>query len=240
MKTTNLTQEQIDLLIQEAEDVKACNEALKGDSPKQMIEFYLDYQQSRKPELNAVYPDNKQGKSINDCYNYILDKARKQANGNNSYMAHHKIEFQWAEDYFMNEDIKKFEKAAPAKVTTKPKEYKINTSPEAERKKYYDWENAHKERVATWMKGHQERIDKWTKEHQMEIFFNPDDCPHLKDKCPFENEKNPYTLPEEKSEEKTEEKESNTEIVNGEMVNTDTGEILDATPDEDAIGKLEF
>ena len=60
----------------------------------------------------------------------------------------------------------------------------------------------------------------------MEIFFNPEDCPELKATCPFDNEKNPYSLPKEQP---TEEKQT-TELVNGEMVNTDTGEILNQTP----------
>ena len=222
----SLTQDQINLLIQEAEDVKACNEALKGTTPEQIIEFYLDYQQSRMPELNAVYPDNKQGKTIKDCYAYITDKARKLASGSSQYMAHHKIVFQWAIEYFTNTDIAKFEKTTPAKTPTTPKEYKVDNSPEAQRKKYFDWEEAHKERVTTWQKQHQERIDKWTKEHQMEIFFNPEDCPELKATCPFDNEKNPYNLPKEQP---VEEKQT-TELVNGEMVNTDTGEILNQTP----------
>ena len=222
----SLTQDQISLLIQEAEDVKACNEALKGSTPEQIIEFYLDYQQSRMPELNAVYPDNKQGKTIKDCYAYITDKARKLASGSSQYMAHHKVVFQWAIEYFTNTNIAKFEKTTPAKTTTTPKEYKIDNSPEAQRKKYFDWEEAHKERVTTWQKQHQERIDKWTKEHQMEIFFNPEDCPELKATCPFDNEKNPYTLPKEQQVEE----EKTTELINGEMVNTNTGEILDQTP----------
>lgn len=222
----SLTQDQINLLIQEAEDVKACNEALKGTTPEQVIEFYLDYQQSRMQELNAVYPDNKQSKTIKDCYAYITDKARKLASGSSQYMAHHKVVFQWAIEYFTNTNIAKFEKTTPAKITTSPKEYKVDNSPEAQRKKYFDWEEAHKERVTTWQKQHQERIDKWTKEHQMEIFFNPDDCPELKATCPFDNEKNPYTLPKEQQVEE----EKTTELINGEMVNTNTGEILDQTP----------
>lgn len=223
MKTTNLipntlTQEQINLLIQEAEDVKACNEALKGNSPQQIIEFYLDYQQSRMPELNAAYPNNKLGKTVKDCYGYIMDKARKQATGS-QYMAHHKIVFGWAVEYFVNDDIKKFEQTKPAPAGT-------STTTKADYKRLHDeWEIAHKSRVEEWEKSHQEAINKWSKEHQFELFFDPALCPELQKENPFLKEKNPYP-------DKKEKKDTDIKIVNGEPVNTTTGEILN-DPDGD-------
>ena len=194
-----LTKEQAQLLITEATRVQAEREALKGKNAEQMIEFYLDYMQSRDNQLGQCYPLNKQEKTVKDCYNYIIAEIRKQAGGGQAAMVQHTQVFEMARKYFVDESIKKYSGNADGKaVATKPTAKQ--DTPEERKQKALDWEKAHKEKYDAWEQSHQKEIEKWTLQHQNELFFDPSDCPELKKVNPFANEKNPYLTSDDKNE----------------------------------------
>lgn len=194
----HLTQGQYDELHQFIEQMNAEREALKGNSPEQIIEFYLDYMQSRDEELAKAYPNNPQGKTIKDCYQYILSKARQTANGSSSTMLHHNIVFGWAKDYFIDTTITKKETNTNTNAMTfvpKPK------SPADQAREYKEkheqaiqWETKHNEKIARWESEQKRKI----LEYDMDLFNNPEENPYRKEKCPYLTEQNPYKdyLPE--------------------------------------------
>lgn len=247
--TPTLTVEEINLLKQQAEDVRAQQAALEGTSPEQIIEFYLDYQQSRKPELNNVYPDNKQGKTIKDCYRYILNKAEKQKNGNVS-MVNSKIVFGWAEEYFLDEKIEKFENKITAKSIVSKTTAQKPLKKEELQKKHDDWEIQNKQYIDTWNTNQKKKIEDWETKHkkeiatmQMDIFTDPAELekkkkevnPYLQEQCPYLNNKNPYQLPTENNT-----KTPKLLVENGETIDTTTGEIIeDELEDIEEIEEVE-
>lgn len=185
-----LTRGQYDQIQDFIESMNAEREALKGNSPEQIIEFYLDYMQSRDPQLADAYPHNPQGKTIKDCYRYILKKARQTANGSSATMQHHNVVFGWAKDYFVDASIPKEESQTTTKAyVPKP------APPKNSAKEYADkhtqalqWQAKHEEKIARWEKEQLKKI----REYDMDLFNNPDDNPYRKEKCPFLSEKNPY------------------------------------------------
>lgn len=190
-----LTQEQAQLLITEATRVQAEREALKGKNAEQMIEFYLDYMQSRDKQLGECYPLNKQEKTVKDCYNYIIAEVRKEAGGSSAAMVQHTTVFEMARKYFVDDSIKKYSSNTVGKAAVnKPAQNKADT-PEKRRQKAEAWEQAHQEKFNSWETQHQKEIEKWTLQHQNELFFNPDECPELKKTNPYANETNPYLTP---------------------------------------------
>lgn len=203
MNSTNelmqLTRGQYSEIHEFMEQMNAEREALKGNSPEQIIEFYLDYMQSRDEQLAKAYPDNPQGKTIKDCYQYVLNKARKTANGSSATMLHHNIVFGWAKDYFVDSSIPK---EGTNTTTTTAKDYVPKPkTPEEQALEYKDrheqtlqWETKQKEKIARWEAEQKKKI----LEYDMDLFNNPDENPYRKEKCPYLTEMNPYKdyLPE--------------------------------------------
>lgn len=190
---SKLTQGQLELLLSQAEYAAAEREALKGKNQEQMIEFYLDYRQSKNPELNANYPNNPKGKTIKDCYEYIVDAVQKQSHGQQGAMVHHDEVFAMAEKYFIDDSIEKFERKVAPTPIYHPSTAKMS---KAEReKKAQEWETQHQEKIQNWVKDNEKKAEKWQKEHdkkvldwQCDMFADHSVTPD------FVNEPNPYTL----------------------------------------------
>lgn len=185
-----LTRGQYDQIQEFIESMNAEREALKGNSPEQIIEFYLDYMQSRDAQIAEAYPDNKQGKTIKDCYQYILKKARQTANGSSATMQHHNVVFGWAKDYFTDTSIPKEESKTPAKTyVPKPEPQKNPAQDYGTRHKLaLQWEAQRNEKIAKWEKEQKQKI----REYDMDLFNNPDEKPYRNQQCPFLTEENPY------------------------------------------------
>ena len=175
------------------ESHEATEMAIKGANPEEMLKFYMDYKASINPLIAEVYPNNKDGKTIEDAIRYISDKARKLTKGNMAMIWHTEV-FNWLEEYFIDENIKKIESPKPtpvAKSTTSTP--KLSTSLlEITRKQYEDWQTTQKEKIDKWEKEHLEKIDKWCEQHQNELFFDPTQHPFVNEKNPHLEQINPF------------------------------------------------
>lgn len=208
---SKLTQEQLNLLLRQAEYAEAEREALKGKTHEEMITYYLDYKAKQSPELAAKYPNNPKGKSMKDCYEYITNKVRKMANGRNSAMLQHNEVFAMAEQYFMDDTIEKVEHKAPVTRTTTPTNSIKTMSAEEREKKAKEWEEDRQKRQKAWIENNKKNYDKWQQEHdkkvnnwKMDLFADHNTEPDfVKETNPYDpsnssilKETNPYIITE--------------------------------------------
>ena len=66
--------------------------------PEEMVKHYLEEQIKRDEALKTLYIPSK----IKDCYKYITEQARKQAQSNSAWIDD-AIVYKWARDYFLEE-----------------------------------------------------------------------------------------------------------------------------------------
>ena len=162
-------------------------EALQGKNQEEMIKLYMECRAKRDDKISRAYNNNKLGKTSKDCYRYLEEQIRKMSNSR-SCMVSSTTVFKIVENYFTNDEIKKAE-------TPKPNTSSVATAkkPVSDSEKEEQWEVEHKQRIDNWEKQHNEKIDKWNNEHRNELFYDPLDCPNLKDVNPYLDEKNPYS-----------------------------------------------
>lgn len=189
----NVEQKDVESLFKYLRMQKAENEALaKGKSQKEIVQEYLNALSKLDPQLAAVYPDNKAGKSIDDCYAYIEDNARKlRRDGKNTVSVTSFTVFEWAVTYFMDETIAKFEvkKSTPVVTNYDITAGKIKTL-QANKKK---WQEENDKKAQAWETENNAKIDAFEKAHANDLFpaINPytgRDNPHLDAKFPQQEE----------------------------------------------------
>lgn len=160
--------------IQEAEKA-----AILGKSNKEILQLFMERRAEQDPDVRDAYTKNPLGKTINDAYEYIFDYARQNARGQNMAALTSMTVFQMVEQYFTDPEIKKFEKAKPV-ATTKTAAKKqskledLKADIQILTRGSQDWETAH-----------MAKVEKWVKEHEQELFFDPNDNPHLKEVNPY-------------------------------------------------------
>ena len=66
--------------------------------PEEMVKHYLEEQIKKDEALKTLYIPSK----IKDCYKYITEQARKQAQSNSAWIDD-AIVYKWARDYFLEE-----------------------------------------------------------------------------------------------------------------------------------------
>ncbi len=162
---------------------QATKAALEGKNNEEMIKFYLDFMREQKPELAAKYPTNAAGKTVKDCMEYIINQAKKLKNGNGAMVISTTV-FEWAEDYFIKDEIKKATTNTTDKETTS-KSYnpgKKRTLEDLQKDKT-TWEENNKKQIDEWEQQNNSNIDKWEKEHAQDLF---------KPENPYCNKQNPY------------------------------------------------
>lgn len=168
------------LKVQEAENAALAS----GTTNKEIIEGYLNKLAELDPALGAVYPNNAQGKTIDDCLAYIEDLVSKQVKtraGMQCVSAPSFQVFEWAVRYFMDETIEKFEKKVST-PTYKPAQPKKKTLKDLQKAKE-DWQKENDRQVQEWEIAHNARIDKFENEHKLDLF--PPENPYLKEENPF-------------------------------------------------------
>ena len=193
----NHSQEEVSKIFEFAKN-KAAEEAAiaAGETPELMIKGYLDHMITLDPQLAAVYPDNPDGKTIEDCLMFIEDKAEDKCQNKSGFQVITLSSFDVfnrATMYFLNPEIKKVEKPkpAPVKVTTSVSHTPVKLDLEALLKEKQEWEIAHNERIDKWEKENQKAIEKFERENPMDLWGNKPENP-FKDKVnPFANEQFP-------------------------------------------------
>ena len=164
--------------------------ALQGKTQQEMIKLYIECVAKKDDKINAAYYHNPLGKKPEDCYKYIERQVKKLANGTNSAMVSSTIIFEMVEKYFLDDTIKKEEERKPAKAESKSKPQPQNKQSQEEKAK--KWEAEHNQRIDAWETKQNAKIDQWDKQHRGELFYNPDENPHIHEKNPYLDEKNPY------------------------------------------------
>ena len=155
----------------------------EGKTPEDMIRIWLDGQRANNPELAAKYPKNPMGKTVKDCWSYIEQLIRKNNTGKTLGCATSFQVFKWAAKYFIDDTIKKEEKAATATVKTSVPAPKVDIAAlQAEKEQ---WEADNKAKIDEWEQKQNAKIDKWDNEHPEDLFgYRPEN--------PFAKEENPY------------------------------------------------
>lgn len=206
-------------LLEHLNKQKAELAAIQGKNHKEMIQYYLDEKSKTDIALARQYPNNSQGKTIEDCVRYITNNASKMKDRNVA-IVHHSFVFEWAVKYFVDDTIKKETAAVPATIKSSTSQ-KSTMSPEELKKLHDEWEKAHLQRINDWIAKHEElslkweqkqkkKIAQWEAEHAQTSLFgetsnekNPylDEInPHGADRNPFLHEINPYRTTEENQE----------------------------------------
>ena len=178
------------LKIQHAE-----NEAVaKGKTQKDIVKIFLDERRKSNLKLAQKYPENAMGKSFDDCWAYIEDNAKKAANGQNRVAITSFTVFDWAVNYFCDDNVQKH-------TTAKPKTTKTPTSAKKAPEKDLQialkelqqakeaWQKSNDEKVAKWEIENNQAIDKFDKEHNMDLF--PPENPYRNKVNPYLNEEFP-------------------------------------------------
>lgn len=173
------------LKIQHAE-----NEAVaKGKTQKDIVKIFLDERRKSNLKLTQKYPENAMGKSFDDCWAYIEDNAKKAANGQNRVAITSFTVFDWAVNYFCDDNVQKH-------TTAKPKTTKTPTSAKKAPEKDLQialkelqqakeaWQKSNDEKVSKWEIENNQAIDKFDKEHSMDLFppenpYRTKENPHL-------------------------------------------------------------
>ena len=189
----NVEQKDVESLFKYLRIQQAENAALaKGKTQKEIIQEYLNALSKLDPQLAAVYPDNKAGKSIDDCYAYIEDNARKlRTDGKNTVSVTSFTVFEWAVTYFLDETVAKFEvkKGTPVVTNYDITAGKIKTL-QANKEK---WQKENDKKVQAWETENNAKIDEFEKAHAHDLFpaINPYTGrvnPHLNAKFPQQEE----------------------------------------------------
>ena len=170
------------LKIQHAE-----NEAVaKGKTQKDIIKLFLDERRKTSLRLAPKYPENAMGKTINDCYAYIEDNAKKAANGGRSIALTSYTIFDWAVNYFCDDSITKFETAKPKTTApaSKPAAPKQATLADLQKEKE-EWQKDNDQKVAQWEIENNKKIDEFDKKYAMDFF--PPENPHRNAVNPYLN-----------------------------------------------------
>lgn len=172
---------------------KAAEEAAiaNGQTPEKMIEGYLNHMAKIDPQLAEVYPNNPDGKTIEDCCMYIEKLAKGKAANHSGFqlvtISSFDV-FQWATQYFLDKEIKKIEKPAPTPVktyTSVSKTPTIKLDADALLKEKKEWEKTNNEKIDAWEKENNRNIDKFEWEHPEDLFGN-------KPENPYKTKENPY------------------------------------------------
>ena len=216
---------------------KAAEEAAiaAGETPDKMVKGYLDKIATLDPQLAEVYPDNPNGKTIEDCLMYIENEAQEKCKNRSGFQCVTITSFDvfnWATMYFLNPEIKKIEKPKPApiKVTTSVSNTPVKLDLEALLKEKEEWEIAHNERIDKWEKENQKSIEKFERENPMDLWGNKPENP-FKDKVnPFANEQFPKQSMLDKALEQQDKTRTNEQT---------TEDASEPEPDPEAVGEIE-
>ncbi len=215
---------------------KAAEEAAiaAGETPDKMVKGYLDKMATLDPQLAEVYPDNPDGKTIEDCLMFIQNEAEEKCKNKSGFQCVTITSFDvfnWATMYFLNPEIKKIEKPkAPAKVTTSAPYIPAKLSLEELLKEKQEWEIAHNERIDKWEKENQKAIEKFERENPMDLWGNKPENPFKEKVNPFANEQ----FPKQSLLDKALEQQDKTQT---EQTNAET--TSEPEPDPEAVGEIE-
>lgn len=210
-----------------------------GQTRKEIIENYLNKMSELDPTLAAVYPTNADGKGIDDCLLYIEENAKKmvtERTGVQTVQLASFTVFEWAERYFLDPEVKKFEKPKPAPTPAyKPKKRTIKDLLKAKA----EWEAENSRKIQEWEVDNNTKIDAFEREHASDLF--PPENPHCKNVNPylgltFPDQKELDALLKAEDKTKADEPETNEEdIPEEDPVDDATGEIepVSETPAED-------
>lgn len=178
-------------------DIKNCVEYLKiqhaenqavaqGKSQKEIIKIFLDERRKTSLRLAPKYPENTMGKNMDNCYAYIMDNAKKAANGAHMATITSFTVFDWAVNYFCDDSIPKFEtaKAKTTAPTGKPIAKKETTLEELMQEKE-EWQKDNDQDVANWEIENNKKIDEFDKKYAMDFF--PPENPHRNAVNPYLN-----------------------------------------------------
>lgn len=172
----NVEQKDVEQLFKYLRMQQAENAALaKGKTQKEIVQEYLNELSKLDPQLAAVYPTNAAGKSIDDCYAYIEDNARKlRTDGKNTVSVTSFTVFEWAVTYFLDDTIAKFEvkKSTPIVTTYDITAGKIKTL-QANKEK---WQKENDKKIQDWETENNAKIDEFEKAHAHDLF--PADNPY--------------------------------------------------------------
>lgn len=182
------------LKIQHAE-----NEAVaKGKTQKDIVKIFLDERRKSNLKLAQKYPENAMGKSFDDCWAYIEDNAKKAANGQNRVAITSFTVFDWAVNYFCNDNVQKHTTAKPKTTKTptstkKATEKDLQTALKELQQAKEAWQKSNDEKVSKWEIENNQAIDKFDKEHAMDLFppenpYRTKENPHLNAVFPEQNE----------------------------------------------------
>lgn len=168
------------LTVQKAEAHAIAN----GKTNKEIINAYLEKMAELDPAIAAVFPTNDAGKTIDDCIEWIDDNALKmvpEKTGTQCVRLPSFTVFEWAERYFLDPEIKKFEKP---KFPTAPKTYqsKKKTLKELQAAKEF-WEKENSRKAQEWEIANNAKIDQFEREHALDL-FKPEN-PHIKNINPY-------------------------------------------------------
>lgn len=166
------------LTIQKAEAHAIAN----GKTNKEIVKCYLDKMAELDPTIAAVYPTNDAGKTIDDCLEYIDNNALKMVpkqHGTQCVRLASFTVFEWAERYFLDPDIQKFEKPT---YTPKPYEPKKKSLKELQAAKEF-WEKENSRKVQEWEIANNAKIDEFERAHALDL-FKPEN-PHTKNVNPY-------------------------------------------------------
>ena len=154
-----------------------------GQTRKEIVENYLNKMSELDPTLAAVYPTNADGKGIDDCMLYLEDNALKmvtQRTGVQTVQLPSFTVFEWAERYFLDPEVKKFEKAKPAPAPVyKPKKRTLKDLQKAKA----EWEAENSRKIQEWEVDNNAKIDAFEREHASDLF--PPENPHCKNVNPY-------------------------------------------------------
>ena len=167
------------LTIQKAEAHAIAN----GKTNKEIVKAYLEKMAELDPTIASVYPTNDAGKTIDDCMDYIDDNALKmvpEKHGTQCVRLASFTVFEWAVRYFLDPEIKKFEKPKPT-YTPKPYTPKKKTLKELQAAKEA-WEKENNRKAQEWEIANNAKIDEFEREHALDL-FKPEN-PHTKNVNP--------------------------------------------------------
>lgn len=221
-----LTRAEYEKMMKFIEFSEAEQEALKGNSQEDMIKHFADWKASKDDKFKEAYENNKQGKTIKDCYQYIVEQARTS----NQNMMDSKSVFMMVENYFLDDNIKKKEE---------PKYTPSTQSITTDKKRAEEWEIQNKKRIEDWERENLPKREKWEIKHKQivdewksDMFADPNNPPaevtetnpYAPDKNPHLNATNPF-LPKDKKDEDKENNEKTSE-------DNDPEEEIEETPNE--------
>ena len=180
----NTSKEDVENLVKYLKIQKAESYAIThGKTNKEIIQAYLEKMAELDPTIAAVYPTNEAGKTMDDCMLYIEDNALKmvpERRGTQCAQLPSFTVFEWAERYFLDPEVKKFEKPKPAPAA-KPYQPKKKTLKELQEAKA-EWEKENSQKAQEWEIANNAKIDEFERAHALDL-FKPEN-PHIKNVNP--------------------------------------------------------